>query len=141
MDFELSHEEQAIQATARDFARKTMTPYANRWDEEETFPAEALRQAAALGLAGIYVSEASGGAGLGRLAATIIFEELGSACPSSAAYLSIQNMVNFMIDRFGTPAQHDRWLPKLLSMEHFASYCLTEPNAGSDAAALETRAT
>ena len=104
------------------------------------FPVEALRQAAALGFAGIYVGDEFGGSGLGRLDATIIFEELAAACVSTAAYLSIHNMAAWMIDRFGDAEQRARFLPQLMTMAHFASYCLTEPGSGSDAAALATRA-
>ena len=110
------------------------------WDERGEFPVAALRRAAALGFAGIYVGEEFGGSGLGRLDATIIFEELAAACVSTAAYLSIHNMAAWMIDRFGTREQRARFLPKLMTMAHFASYCLTEPGSGSDAAALATRA-
>jgi alkylation response protein AidB-like acyl-CoA dehydrogenase len=140
MDFDLSEEQRAIQETARDFAEREFAPHAARWDEECIFPVDALRAAAALGFAGVYVGEDVGGAGLGRLDAAIIFEELATGCVSTAAYLSIHNMAAWMIDRFGGKAQRRRFLPKLLSMEHFASYCLTEPGAGSDAASLRTRA-
>jgi alkylation response protein AidB-like acyl-CoA dehydrogenase len=140
MDFDLSDEQRAFQDTAREFARDEWLPYAPGWDEREEFPEEALRKAAALGFAGIYVGDQFGGSGLSRLDATIIFEELATACVSTAAYLSIHNMAAWMIDRFGNEAQHARFLPKLMSMEHFASYCLTEPGSGSDAAALQTRA-
>ena len=140
MDFELSEEQQAFQEVARRFADAEMAPHAGRWDEENIFPVEALRAAARLGFGGIYIDAALGGAGLGRLDATIIFEELAAGCTSTAAYLSIHNMASWMIDRFGTHAQREKWLPGLCSMELLASYCLTEPNAGSDAAALETRA-
>jgi alkylation response protein AidB-like acyl-CoA dehydrogenase len=140
MDFDLSDDQRAFQETARQFARDEWLPYAPGWDEREEFPEEALRKAAALGFAGIYVGEQFGGSGLSRLDATVIFEELASACVSTAAYLSIHNMAAWMIDRFGDDAQRARFLPKLMSMEHFASYCLTEPGSGSDAAALQTRA-
>ena len=140
MDFDLSDEQRAFQETARQFAQDEWLPYAPGWDEREEFPEEALRKAAALGFAGIYVGEQFGGSGLSRLDATIIFEELATACVSTAAYLSIHNMAAWMIDRFGDEAQRARFLPKLMSMEHFASYCLTEPGSGSDAAALQTRA-
>jgi alkylation response protein AidB-like acyl-CoA dehydrogenase len=140
MDFDLSDEQRAFQDTAREFARDEWLPYAPGWDEREEFPEEALRKAAALGFAGIYVGDQFGGSGLSRLDATIIFEELATACVSTAAYLSIHNMAAWMIDRFGNEAQRARFLPKLMSMEHFASYCLTEPGSGSDAAALQTRA-
>jgi alkylation response protein AidB-like acyl-CoA dehydrogenase len=140
MDFDLSDEQRAFQDTAREFARDEWLPYAPGWDEREEFPEEALRKAATLGFAGIYVGDKFGGSGLSRLDATIIFEELATACVSTAAYLSIHNMAAWMIDRFGNEAQRSRFLPKLMSMEHFASYCLTEPGSGSDAAALTTRA-
>ena len=140
MDFALSEEQQAFRDTARDFARQEMAPHAARWDEESLFPVDTLRQAAALGFAGIYVGDDVGGSGLGRLDAAVIFEELAAACPSTAAYISIHNMASWMIDRFGSAEQRERFLPSLTSMEHFASYCLTEPGAGSDAASLRTRA-
>jgi alkylation response protein AidB-like acyl-CoA dehydrogenase len=140
MDFELSDEQRAFVETARTFAREEWLPRAPGWDERAEFPATALRRAAELGFAGIYVGEEFGGSGLGRLDATIIFEELAAACVSTAAYLSIHNMAAWMIDRFGTPDQRARFLPRLMTMEHFASYCLTEPGSGSDAAALATRA-
>src|SRR5204862_3048740 len=108
--------------------------------EREGVPVEALRRAAALGFAGIYVRDQFGGSGLSRLDAALISEELATACVSTAAYLSIHNMAAWMIDRFGDEAQRARLLPKLMNMEHFASYCLTEPGSGSDAAALQTRA-
>ncbi len=140
MDFGLSDEQSAIVATARDFAEREFLPYAAQWDEEKIFPAETLRRAAELGFAGIYVSDEHGGTGLGRIESALVFEELAAACPSTAAFLSIHNMVAWMIDRFGSPDQHRKFLPKLLTMEHFGSYCLTEPGAGSDAASLKTRA-
>jgi hypothetical protein len=140
MNFDLTEDQRSFRETARDFAARELAPHAARWDEEQIFPVEALRAAAALGFAGIYVSEDVGGAGLTRLDAALIFEELAAACPSTAAYISIHNMAAWMIDRFGGEAQRKRFCPKLASMEHFASYCLTEPGAGSDAAALSTRA-
>lgn len=140
MDFQLSEEQIAIQDMARGFATGEMLPHAAEWDEKAMFPIDTLRQAAALGFAGIYCSEAHGGSGLGRLDAALIFEELATACPSTAAYISIHNMASWMIDRFGNDEVRARLLPKLTTMEHFASYCLTEPGAGSDAAALNSRA-
>src|ERR1051325_6954132 len=140
MDFTLSDEQRAFQETARQFARDEWLPHAPGWDQREEFPVEALRKAAALGFAGIYVRDHFGGSGLSRLDATLIFEELATARASTAAYLSIHNMAAWMIDRFGDEAQRARFLPKLMSMEHFASYCLTEPGSGSDAAALQTSA-
>jgi alkylation response protein AidB-like acyl-CoA dehydrogenase len=140
MDFELSEEQRAIVSTARNFARAEMMPHAREWDEGEIFPVETLRRAAALGFAAIYVKDEFGGSALSRLDATLIFEELAQGCTSTAAYISIQNMVAWMIDTFGSDEQRGRLLPKLCSMEHFASYCLTEPDSGSDAASLKTRA-
>ncbi|GAB5374425.1 MAG: acyl-CoA dehydrogenase family protein [Acuticoccus sp.] len=141
MDFELSEEQRAFRAMAADFAAGEMTPFAAEWDRACFFPVETLRKAAALGLAAMNVDEAHGGSGLGRLDAAIVLEELARACPSTAAYLSIHNMVATMIDRFGSEAQRGERLPPLATMAHFAAYCLTEPGAGSDAAALTTRAT
>ncbi len=140
MDFELTEDQRAFQATARQFAREVMAPQARSWDENETFPVEALRAAAALGFGGIYVKEEAGGSALSRLDGTIIFEELAQGCTSTAAYISIHNMVAWMIDVFGGQTPRDKFLPKLCSMEHFASYCLTEPDSGSDAASLKTTA-
>ncbi len=140
MDFDLSDDQRAFQETARDFARSEWLPHAPGWDAREEFPAAALRAAAALGFAGIYVGDEFGGSGLKRLDAALIFEELAAACPSTAAYLSIHNMAAWMVDRFGAHEQRAKFLPKLMSMEHFASYCLTEPGSGSDAAALQTMA-
>ena len=140
MQFELDEDRAALQAAAQQFARERMAPEAGRWDEEHIFPEEVLREAAALGFAGIYVGEDVGGSGLGRLDAAVLFEELATACPSTAAYISIHNMVAWMIDRFGDEAQRRRWLPELVTMARFASYCLTEPGAGSDAAGLRTTA-
>src|SRR6476661_6600536 len=140
MDFELSEEQRAIQDTARQFARAEMMPRARDWDENSTFPVETLRKAAALGFGGIYVLDDVGGSALTRLDATIIFEELAQGCTSTAAYISIHNMAAWMIDAFGGAAQRQKFLPKLCTMEHFASYCLTEPDSGSDAASLKARA-
>jgi len=141
MDFDLSEEQRAIQDTARSFARSEMMPHAKDWDENSTFPVETLRKAAALGFGGIYVKEDVGGSALTRLDSAIIFEELAQGCTSTAAYISIHNMAAWMIDAYGGEAQRHKFLPKLCSMEHLASYCLTEPDAGSDAASLKTRAT
>src|SRR5258708_658717 len=138
MDFDLSDDQLAFQETARQFGREEWLPHAAGWDAREEFPEAALRKAAALGFAGIYVRDQFGGSGLSRLDATIIFEELATACVSTAAYLSIHNMAAWMIDRFGSEATRQHFLPKLMTMEHFASYCLTEPGSGSDAAALAT---
>jgi len=140
MDFDLTEDQRAFQATARQFARDEMAPKARAWDENETFPVPELRQAAALGFGGIYVKDDVGGSALSRLDATIIFEELAQGCTSTAAYISIHNMAAWMIDAFGGQAQRQKFLPKLCTMAHFASYCLTEPDSGSDAASLKTKA-
>ncbi|MCA1939553.1 MAG: isobutyryl-CoA dehydrogenase [Caenispirillum bisanense] len=140
MDFLLTEDQVAFQDAARSFAQNEMLPHAATWDAEHIFPEEALRKAAELGFAGIYVRDDVGGSGLTRLDAAVIFEELAAACPSTAAYISIHNMASWMIDRFGNDEQRHKFLPKLCSMEHFASYCLTEPGAGSDAASLKCRA-
>src|SRR5271169_398656 len=140
MDFNLTGEQRAFVATARQFARDEMMPHARDWDECEIFPVEGLRKAAALGFCGIYVNEDVGGSALSRLDAALIFEELAQGCTSTAAYISIHNMAAWMIDAFGSDEVRRKFLPKLCSMEHFASYCLTEPGAGSDAASLTTKA-
>lgn len=140
MLFELDDERRALREAAATFAREEMAPHAPRWDAEHIFPVETLRKAAALGFAGLFVREDVGGTGLGRLDGVILFEELAAACPSTAAFLSIHNMVAWMIDRFGSAQQRQRWLPDLVSMAKFASYCLTEPGSGSDAASLRTTA-
>ncbi|MGO4739287.1 isobutyryl-CoA dehydrogenase [Bosea sp. 2KB_26] len=138
--FSLTEDQIAIRDMAQGFASETLAPHALRWDEEKHFPVEEMRQAAALGMGGIYIGEDVGGSGLSRLDATLIFEALATGCPTVAAYISIHNMCAWMIDRYGSEEQRHAWLPKLCSMEHLASYCLTEPGAGSDAAALKTRA-
>jgi hypothetical protein len=140
MDFTLTEEQRAIRETARDFAEHEFLPNAARWDEEQEFPVDTLRKAASLGFAGLYVREDVGGSGLTRLDAALVFEELSAACVSTAAYLTIHNMAAWMIDRFGDEGQRTRFLPPLINMRHFASYCLTEAGAGSDAASLTTRA-
>ncbi len=140
MDFELSEEQRLIRETARQFAESEMAPHAARWDEGKIFPKEALRRAAELGFAAIYVDEALGGVGLSRLEAVLIVEELARACPSTAAYLSIHNMATWMVATFANDELRGRLVPELATMEKFASYCLTEPDAGSDAASLKTRA-
>lgn len=140
MNFHLNDEQRAFQEVAREFAKEEMEPFAAEWDEELIFPVEVLRRAASLGFAGIYCQEVHGGTGLSRLDASIVFEELATACPSTAAYLSIHNMATWMIDHFGDESQRKRWVSGLCSMELMASYCLSESGAGSDAAALETRA-
>src|SRR5690606_35844743 len=140
MDFELSPDQAAFRETASQFAAEELAPHAAAWDEQGIFPVDTLRRAAEVGFGGIYVSEDVGGSGLSRLDAAVIFEELAAGCTSTAAYISIHNMAAWMIDRFGSGAQRERWLPALTRMQTLASYCLTEPGAGSDAAALRTRA-
>jgi alkylation response protein AidB-like acyl-CoA dehydrogenase len=140
MDFELSDDQRAFRDAARAFAADRLAPEAARWDEEEVFPVDALREAASLGFAALYCDPEFGGTGVGRLDAAVVFEELAAGCVSTTAYLSIHNMAAWMIDRFGTPEQRARWIPGLASMDLFASYCLTEPGAGSDAGSLRTRA-
>jgi alkylation response protein AidB-like acyl-CoA dehydrogenase len=140
MDFELTEDQRAVEDAARRFAREKLAPHAAEWDEKEIFPVETLREAAALGFAGIYVKSDVGGSEMSRLDAAIIFEELSAGCTSTAAYISIHNMASWMIDRFGNDEQRKRLLPKLTTMEKIASYCLTEPGAGSDAANLKTKA-
>jgi alkylation response protein AidB-like acyl-CoA dehydrogenase len=138
--FALNADHAAVQEMAKAFADERIAPNALAWDEARHFPVDVLREAAGLGMAAIYVREESGGSGLTRLDAALIFEALATGCPSVAAYLSIHNMVAWMIDRFGSPELRERFLGRLASMEHLSSYCLTEPGAGSDAAALKTRA-
>ncbi|SIQ10177.1 MULTISPECIES: acyl-CoA dehydrogenase family protein [Acidiphilium] len=138
--FELSEAQRAIAEMARAFADARLAPHALDWDERKIFPLDVIRETASLGMGGIYVREASGGSGLTRLDAALIFEALATGCPAIAAYISIHNMVAWMIDRYGDQSQRDRFLPDLVSMKTLASYCLTEPASGSDAAALTTRA-
>jgi alkylation response protein AidB-like acyl-CoA dehydrogenase len=138
--FALNGDQLAIREMAKAFADERMAPNAVAWDEARHFPVDVLREAAALGMAAIYVREEGGGSGLTRLDAALIFEALATGCPSTAAYLSIHNMVAWMIDRFGSSALRAKFLRKLATMGHLSSYCLTEPGAGSDAAALQTRA-
>ncbi|NOT41445.1 MAG: acyl-CoA dehydrogenase [Alphaproteobacteria bacterium] len=140
MPFELSEDQRLIQKTARDFSAARLAPFAAAWDEEEIFPVPTMREAAQLGFAGIYVKGDVGGSELTRLDAALIFEELSAGCTATAAYISIHNMASWMIDRFGGDEQRHKWLPKLTAMESIASYCLTEPGAGSDAASLKTKA-
>jgi alkylation response protein AidB-like acyl-CoA dehydrogenase len=140
MDFALSDEQDAIQDMARRFAREEMAPNAAKWDEEKIFPAQTIKKTAELGLAGIYTGEEHGGSALSRLDAVLIFEALSGGCTATAAYISIHNMVTWMIDRFGGDDLRARFVPRLTSMEMLSSYCLTEPSCGSDAAALKTKA-
>lgn len=140
MDFEFSEEHLAFKDMAAEFARNKLTPNAMDWDEHCYFPVAILREAAQLGLAGIVSAADIGGANLKRLDAALIFEELAAGCVSTSAYLSIHNMVSSLIDRYASPPLRSNWGPRLTSMDAFASYCLTEPNSGSDAASLKTTA-
>ncbi len=140
MNFDLSDDQKAIEDAARRFARDKLAPFAADWDAGETFPLDTLREAAALGFASLYIQSDVGGTELSRLDSSIVFEELAAGCTSTAAFLSIHNMASAMIDRHGSEAQRKRFLPQLVTMEKIASYCLTEPGSGSDAASLRTRA-
>ncbi|MBN9154620.1 MAG: acyl-CoA dehydrogenase family protein [Microbacterium sp.] len=135
-----TEERTALVEAVRDFATTALAPYAGAWDAEKHFPVDTLRQAGDLGLGGIYASEDVGGSALSRMDAVAIFEELAKGDTTIAAYISIHNMVVWMIDTFGDAAQRARWLPRLTRMEDLGSYCLTEPGAGSDAAAITTAA-
>ena len=138
--FTLTADQRAIVDMARGFADDRLAPQALAWDAEKHFPTEIIRQAASLGMAAIYVSEEHGGSGLTRLDAALIFEALSTGCPAVAAYITIHNMVTWMVDRFGAPAQRAEWVPRLCRMDLLGAYCLTEPGSGSDAVALATRA-
>src|SRR3984957_5532614 len=138
--FALTADHLAVRDMAKSFADARIAPNALRWDEEEHFPADVLREAATLGMAAIYVSEQQGGSGMTRLDAALIFEALSTGCPCVASFLSIHNMVAWVVDSFGSQELKSRYLPRLANMGLIASYCLTEPGAGSDAAALTTRA-
>ncbi|WP_315784981.1 MULTISPECIES: isobutyryl-CoA dehydrogenase [unclassified Bradyrhizobium] len=140
MQFALDEDQIAVREMARAFAAEKIAPHALRWDEEKHFPVDVMREAAALGMGGIYIRDDVGGSGLSRLDAALIFEALATGCPTVSAFISIHNMASWMIDTFGTEAQRQEYLPKLCPMDLIASYCLTEPGAGSDAAALRTRA-
>ncbi|MEW1980624.1 acyl-CoA dehydrogenase family protein [Citricoccus sp. NPDC079358] len=136
----ITDDQQALVDAVRAFASERIAPHALEWDEQKHFPVDVLAEAGELGLGGIYVDEAYGGAGLERKDAVLIFEELSKADPALAAYISIHNMVVWMIDSFGTDEQRAKWVPELVGMQRLGSYCLTEPGAGSDAASLATRA-
>ncbi len=138
--FELTEDQRAIQEMSRAFAAHRVAPHALEWDKARHFPLDVVRETGPLGFGGIYVGEDVGGSGMGRLDAVLIFEALSAACPGFAAMISIHNMAAWMIDRFGSDEQRHRLLPPLTSLEQLASYCLTEPGSGSDAAALRTRA-
>ncbi len=138
--FDLTDDQRTIQDLARKFTADRITPNAGEWDEKHIFPRDVVTEAAELGFASIYVSEASGGIELGRLEAALIMEAMAYGCPSTSAFISIHNMASWMIDRFGSAGVKDKYLPSLITMERIASYCLTEPSSGSDAAALKTKA-
>ena len=138
--FDLTEDQRAIQDMARRFTADAITPFAAEWDEKHIFPRDAIRAAAELGFGSIYVSEASGGIGLGRLEAALIMEAMAYGCPSTSAFISIHNMASWMIDRFGSQAVKDKYLPAMVTMARMGSYCLTEAGSGSDAAALKTQA-
>jgi alkylation response protein AidB-like acyl-CoA dehydrogenase len=138
--FTLTDDQRDLVAMVAEFTADSITPHAIEWDRAHHFPADVLRKAADLGMGGIYVRESSGGPGLSRLDTVLIVEALATGCPSTASYLSIHNMTAWMIDTYGDDDQRSQFLTPLISMEHFGSYCLTEPGAGSDAGALSTRA-
>ena len=138
--FDLTEDQRAIQDMAQRFTADAITPFAGEWDEKHIFPRDTIKSAAELGFGGIYVSEASGGIGLGRLEAALIMEAMAYGCPSTSAFISIHNMAAWMIDRFGSQALKDKYLPSMIPMDRLGSYCLTEAGSGSDAAALKTRA-
>ncbi|MCT6719583.1 acyl-CoA dehydrogenase family protein [Acidovorax sp. K2F] len=140
MDFELTEEQRAFAQTARDFAQAEFAPHAAHWDEEGIFPREAIAKAGELGFCGLYAPEAAGGLALPRLDATLVFEEMAAVDPSTTAFITIHNMATWMLGTWATPAVRDHWGPLLTTGEKLASYCLTEPGAGSDAASLKTRA-
>lgn len=138
--FQLTEDQLAIREVAQRFTADHITPHAAEWDEKHIFPRETIQRSAELGFGAIYVSEASGGIGLGRLEAALIMEAMAYGCPSTSAFISIHNMASWMIDRFGGEAVKAKYLPSLVTMEQIASYCLTEPSSGSDASALRTTA-
>ena len=140
MQFDLTDEQLAIKDTARRFTAEAITPHAGLWDEKCIFPRVTIKAAAELGFGAICVSTEQGGSGLGRLEAALIMEAMAYGCPSTSAFISIHNMAGWMIDRFGSAALRAKYLPSLVTGDSLASYCLTEPDSGSDAAALKTRA-
>ena len=138
--FDLSDDQRAIQEMAQRFTADAITPFAAEWDEKHHFPRDVVKAAAELGFGAIYVSEESGGIGLGRLEAALIMEAMAYGCPSTSAFISIHNMASWMIDSFGSAEVKARYLPDMVTCDRLGSYCLTEPGSGSDAAALKTRA-
>ncbi len=140
MGIALGEDQRMIQETAGAFARERLAPFAAEWDETSHFPVDVIREAAGLGLGAIYAREEYGGSGLSRLDAVLVFEALSQGCISTAAFISIHNMCTWMVDAFGNEAQRAEWIPQLAPADKIASYCLTEPGSGSDAAAMKTRA-
>jgi alkylation response protein AidB-like acyl-CoA dehydrogenase len=140
MDFALTEDQRAIQDAARAFAEAELAPHSAEWDETKHFPVDVMRQAAEMGFCGIYTGEEHGGMALGRVESAVIFEELSRGDVSTAAFISIHNMATWMIDSVGSAELRARYVPSLVTMEKIASYCLTEPGSGSDAAALRTMA-
>lgn len=140
MQFALNEDQLAIRDMARAFAAERIAPHALEWDERKHLPVDVIREAAGLGVGGIYIREDVGGSAMTRFDAALIFEALAQGCPAISSFISIHNMAAWMIDAYGSDAQRRQWLPRLCTMELMASYCLTEPGAGSDAAALRTRA-
>ncbi|BEU96530.1 acyl-CoA dehydrogenase family protein [Acidovorax sp. DW039] len=140
MDFELTEEQRAFAQTARDFALAELAPHAAEWDAEGIFPKEAIAKAGELGFCGLYAPENAGGLALPRLDATLVFEEMAAVDPSTTAFITIHNMATWMLGTWAQPAVRDHWGPLLTTGQKLASYCLTEPGAGSDAASLKTRA-
>ena len=138
--FDLTDDQRAIQEMAQRFTADAITPFAAKWDEDHVFPRDTIKSAAELGFAAIYVSEASGGIGLGRLESALIMEAMAYGCPAVSAFISIHNMASWMIDSFGSETVKSKYLPSLVTMDRISSYCLTEPGSGSDAAALKTKA-
>ena len=138
--FQLTEEQLAIQEVAQRFTADNITPHAGEWDEKSHFPRDVIKSTAELGFGAIYVSEESGGIGLGRLEAALIMEAMAYGCPTTSAFISIHNMASWMIDRFGSQAVKDKYLPAMVTMARMGSYCLTEAGSGSDAAALKTQA-
>nr|WP_277923923.1 acyl-CoA dehydrogenase family protein [Sphingomonas hankookensis] len=136
----MTDDQREIQELARRFTADAITPHAAEWDEQHIFPRDTIKQAAELGFAAIYVSEEAGGIGLGRMESALIMEAMAYGCPSTSAFISIHNMAAWMLDAFGSAELKARFLPDLVTMDKLASYCLTEPSSGSDAAALKTKA-
>ena len=140
MQFALDEEQTAVRDMARDFAAEKIAPFALKWDEDKHFPKDVMRAAAELGMGGIYIRDDVGGSAMTRFDAALIFEALATGCPTTSAFISIHNMASWMIDSYGSDSQRQKWLPRLCTMELLASYCLTEPGSGSDAAALRSKA-